>query len=161
MARAVYPDLKLNKQVFSFGEVACNDRRDMTLTIRNKSKDLVLDFNFAKVANFKCVPAKGKLFPDSEHHINISFEPHAMGMFNSETCLEVLKGMYKIPIKLSGNCRAGTAKEKFTRGPAARVQDFEPNLKLTNDDEAAHTTLAETIKRKQPKGDRALGRLDE
>jgi len=81
MARAVYPDLKLNKQVFSFGEVACNDRRDMTLTIKNKSKDLLLDFNFSKVANFKCVPAKGKLFPDSEHHINISFEPHAMGMF--------------------------------------------------------------------------------
>jgi len=67
--------------------------------------------------------------------------------------------MYKIPIKLSGNCRANTDKTKYVRGPAARVQDFEPNLKLTNDEEAACTTLAETIKRKEPKGDRALGKL--
>lgn len=106
MARAVYPEIKLNKQVFSFGECGCNDRRDMTLTIRNKSKDLPLDFNFTKVAHFKCVPAKGRLFPDSEHHINVSFEPKAFGIFSSEVNLEILKGMYTIPIKLSGNCRS-------------------------------------------------------
>jgi len=47
------------------------------------------------------------------------------------------------------------------RGPAARVQDFEPNLKKTNDEDAAETTLVETIKRKEPKGDRALGKMDD
>jgi len=73
MARAVYPDIKINKQVFSFGECGCNDRRDMVLSIRNKNKDNALDFNFTRVAHFKATPAKGKLFPDSEHTITISF----------------------------------------------------------------------------------------
>jgi hypothetical protein len=66
----------------SFGECPSNERRDMVLTVRNKNKDLILDFNFTKIAHFKAAPAKGKLFPDSEHNINISFEPKSLGMFN-------------------------------------------------------------------------------
>ncbi len=81
MARAVYPDIKINKQNFSFGECGCNDRRDMVLSIKNKSKDNSLDFNFTKVAHFKVTPAKGKLFPDSEHNITITFMPNSMGDF--------------------------------------------------------------------------------
>ena len=53
----------------------------MVLTVKNKNKDLILDFSFSKVAHFKAVPLKGKLFPDSEHNINISFEPKSLGMF--------------------------------------------------------------------------------
>jgi hypothetical protein len=124
MARAIYPDIKLNKQVFSFGEVAFNNRRDMTLTLKNKSKDLAVDFNFTKVAHFRCTPCKGKLFPDSDHHINVSFEPKAMGVFSSEIQMEILKGMYKIPIRVQGNSRAQGEKVKGVRGPGAKVTDF-------------------------------------
>jgi hypothetical protein len=81
MARAMYPDLKINKQHLVFGECPSNERRDMTLSIKNKNKDLILDFNFSKVAHFKAVPSRGKLFPDSEHNINVSFEPKSLGMF--------------------------------------------------------------------------------
>jgi hypothetical protein len=121
MARAMYPDIKINKQQLNFGECPCNERRDMVLTIKNKNKDLILDFNFTKVAHFKAVPIKGKLFADSEHNINISFEPKALGMFKQEMQLEILQGLYKIPIKLEGNCRVVGEKTKGVRGPAAQA----------------------------------------
>lgn len=81
MARTVYPDIKINKQSFQFGECATNERRDMTLTIKNKSVDLPLDFCFSKISNFRAMPAKGRLLPSAEHNINISFEPKNMGQF--------------------------------------------------------------------------------
>ena len=84
MARAQYPEIKINRQTFEFGECACNERRDMVLSIRNKSEDLPLDFNFTKVAQFRATPARGKLLPNAEHTINISFEPKNLGNFDTE-----------------------------------------------------------------------------
>jgi hypothetical protein len=161
MARTMYPDLKINKQLLVFGECPCNERRDMTLTIKNKNKDLILDFNFSKVAHFKAVPSKGKLFPDSEHNINVSFEPKSLGMFKQEIQLEILNGLYKLPIKLEGNSRALGQKAKGVRGPAAKTSDFEPEINLIDDEHAALTTLHETIRRKQAKEDPALTHIAE
>jgi len=70
----------------------------MTLTIKNKNIDMPIDFCFTKIANFKANPAKGKLLPDMEHTINISFEPKNFGHYNTSMTLEILKGIYKIPI---------------------------------------------------------------
>jgi hypothetical protein len=98
MARAAYPEVKINRQFFAFGECQTNDRRDMTLTIKNKNIDMPIDFCFTKIANFKANPAKGKLLPDMEHTINISFEPKNFGHYNTSMTLEILKGIYKIPI---------------------------------------------------------------
>lgn len=105
MARAVYPDLKLNKQYFNFGEVSQNDRRNMVLSIKNKNKDLPLDFAFTKVAHFKSTPGRGTLMANSEHTINFTFEPKSFGMFKQEIALEILNGTYRFPITLEGNCR--------------------------------------------------------
>ena len=52
MARAMYPDIKISKQLLNFGECPSNERRDMTLTIKNKNKTMILDFNFSKVCLF-------------------------------------------------------------------------------------------------------------
>ena len=41
--------------------------------------------------------------PGADHTINISFEPKNLGHFNQEMVLEVLKGVYRIPLKLSGS----------------------------------------------------------
>jgi hypothetical protein len=81
MARACYPNIKLNRQMFQFGECPTNDRRDFTLTIKNKNEDLPMDFNFTKVANFKAEPIKGKLMPATKHTINLSFQPNSFGTF--------------------------------------------------------------------------------
>ena len=82
MARAVFPDIKISRQVIQFGECACHERKDYNLTIKNKNEDLPMDFNFTKIAHFHAVPAKGKLLPGTEHSINISFEPKNFGVFN-------------------------------------------------------------------------------
>ena len=126
MARAQYPDIKINRQTFQFGECAASERRDMVLSIRNKSEDLPIDFNFTKVAQFRATPARGKLLPDAEHTINISFEPKNLGQFSNEMQLEILKGIYKIPIKMQGNSNSVGQKGKVLRGPAAREKDFAP-----------------------------------
>jgi len=39
MARAQYPEIKINRQNFNFGEWPCGEKRDMVLSIRNKSED--------------------------------------------------------------------------------------------------------------------------
>jgi hypothetical protein len=62
--------------------------------------------------------------------------------------LEILKGMYKFPITLEGNCRQLGVKQKTIRGPAAKVADFEPNITMITEDEAAMSTLKETMARK-------------
>ena len=56
--------------------------------------------------------------------------------------------MYKIPIQLEGNCRAAAASTKNVRGPAATAKDFVPELNIISDEDAAMTTLKETIRRK-------------
>jgi len=126
MARAVYPDVKISKQQLQFGECATNERKDFALTVTNKNEDLPLDFTFSKVASFKAVPSKGKLMPGTEHTINISFEPKSLGLVCQEMTLEILGGVYKIPLKLLGHCNKVGQRSKGIRGPMARPQDFEP-----------------------------------
>ena len=104
MARACYPEVKISKQQIHFGECAANERRDYVLTVTNKNEDLALDFKFTQAASFKAVPNRGKLLPGSEHTINLSFEPKNLGNINQDMILEVLGGVYRIPLKLSGLC---------------------------------------------------------
>lgn len=126
MARACYPDIKISKQQLQFGECASNERKDFALTVTNKNEDLPLDFYFSKAASFKAVPARGKLLPGTEHTINISFEPKSLGHVTQEMVLDVLNGVYRIPLKLQGHCHKVGTRAVGIRGPMARPQDFEP-----------------------------------
>jgi len=103
---------------------------------------LPLDFCFSKVASFKAVPARGKLLPGTEHTINLSFEPKSLGMVTQEMTLEILNGVYKIPLKLSGHCNKVGQRAKGIRGPMATQKDFEPARNMIEDDEAEARTLA-------------------
>ena len=161
MARAQYPEIKINRQTFEFGEVGCNERRDMVLSIRNKSEDLPLDFNFTKVAQFRATPARGRLLPNAEHTINVSFEPKNLGNFFTEMQLEILKGTYKTPIKVSGTSNKLGVKGKVLRGPAAKAQNFEPQRAFTTDEEAAGTQIDRLTNKKRAKPDKVLNGLDE
>jgi hypothetical protein len=72
---------------------------------------LPLDFNFTKIAHFHAIPGKGKLLPGTEHCINISFEPKNYGVFNSQMDLEILGGVYKIPLTLMGSSNSSLKDE--------------------------------------------------
>jgi hypothetical protein len=141
MARACYPDVKISKQQLQFGECASNERKDFALTVTNKNEDLALDFSFTKVASFKAVPSRGKLLPGTEHTINLSFEPKSLGLVSQEMTLEILGGVYRIPLKLQGHCNKVGQRPKGIRGPMARPQDFEPPRQFISEDEVEARTL--------------------
>jgi hypothetical protein len=50
MARACYPNVKINRQLFQFGDCPSNGRKDFILTLKNKNEDLPMDFKFSKIA---------------------------------------------------------------------------------------------------------------
>jgi len=133
----------------------------MTLTIKNKNLDLPIDFSFTKIAHFRAIPAKGKLQPDSEHTINISFEPKNFGHYNTTMTLEILKGIYKIPITVGGNCTMSSNPAKKTRGPAAMSEDFSLSQNQTTDEDAHQTIRLETLRRRMPKEDPVLATMNE
>lgn len=141
MAKACYPDLKLNKQMIQFGECPCNGRKDFTLSIKNKNEDLPIDFNFTKAANFKIEPMKGKLMPSTKHTINVSFEPKSLGVFNSIVQLQFLKNAYQIPITLMGSSSTIQDKDKRIRGPLATKEDFEAQRNFISNEEAEAAPL--------------------
>lgn len=141
MARACYPDIKISKQQLQFGECASNERKDFALTVTNRNEDLALDFAFTRAASFKALPSRGKLLPGTEHTITLSFEPKNLGVITQEMTLEVLGGLYKIPLRLSGHCNKVGTRSKGVRGPMARPQDFEPERNFIGDDEAEARTL--------------------
>lgn len=47
------------------------------------------------------------------------------------------------------------------RGPAAKASDFDPELNLVSDEQAAMSTLHETMRRKQSKEDPALAQISD
>lgn len=104
--------------------------------IKNKNDDLALDFNFSKISNFHAVPCKGKLLPGTEHSINLSFEPKNFGVFSQEMQLEILNGVYKIPLKVMGSSNKIGKKEKQVRGSNAKPEDFIPKKNFISEYEA-------------------------
>ena len=91
------------------------------------------------------MPSRGKLLPGTPHTINISFEPKSLGPVSQEMVLDILNGVYKIPLKLSGLCHKPGNREKSVRGPMARPLDFEPKRVIIDDDEAEARTLPKRI----------------
>jgi len=75
--------------------------------------------------------------------------------------LEILKGIYKIPIKMQGTSNSVGKKPKGIRGPAARPNDFNKDLQLIDDEIAAETTINRIMKKRAPKVDPAISTLDE
>lgn len=72
-----------------------------------------------------------------------------MGVFNNiQMDLELLGGLYRIPIKLQGSCSkpALASKTSLTRGPAAQPEDFSPS-KTYVDEYQADSAPARTFKR--------------
>lgn len=55
--------------------------------------------------------------------------------------LDILGGVYRIPLKLSGHCNKVGQRPKGIRGPMARPEDFEPKKDYIGDDEAEARTL--------------------
>ena len=108
------------------------------------------------MASFKAVPARGKLLPGTEHTINISFEPKSLGVVNQEMTLEILGGVYRIPLRLQGHCNKVGQRPKGVRGPMARPQDFEPQRNFLAEEEVEARALAVRRTQKEQDGQATL-----
>lgn len=61
--------------------------------------------------------------------------------------LELLGGLYKIPIKLQGQCSQALKKNDQTRGPAAKPEDFSPSKTFIDEYQADSNPKGKTFKK--------------
>jgi hypothetical protein len=57
-------------------------------------------------------------------------------VFNQDLQLEVLKGLYSIPVRVQGRTNTIGKKGRVVRGPGANKDDFEPNRVHIDEDHA-------------------------
>ena len=63
------------------------------------------------MAHFHADPVRGKLMPGTKHSINISFNPKNFGKFSQTMNLNILNGIYNIPLTMQGSSNSMGAKE--------------------------------------------------
>jgi hypothetical protein len=63
-------------------------------------------------------------------------------MFNSTMLLNLIKGAYKVPIKMTGKSVAKGERNIKTRGPSATAGDFYKEKKFITNDPARELTSA-------------------
>ena len=119
-----------------FGECAVNERLDTSLRVENNTEDLAVPFEFRKIAHFKTNPAKDTLHPMSDRSIAVTFLPKNLGVFSSTLVLDLIGGVYQVPIKIYGIARKMGKKSKPLRGPEATNKDFEEERKYFQEEKA-------------------------
>ena len=62
-ANAICPQIKLEKDLFKFGDCSVRDSRALTFTIENKNSTSKIDISFQKIPNFTIVPVHQVLRP--------------------------------------------------------------------------------------------------
>lgn len=134
-AHAILPRVSLQTSI-QFGECAVNERLDTTLRIDNDTEELSVPFEFKKIAHFHTDPKKDKLPPIGHRFIDMAFKPKNLGVFSSTMMLELVGGIYTVPIKLYGISRKIGSKMKQKRGPEATKQDFIEPKKFFQDEKA-------------------------
>jgi hypothetical protein len=73
--------------------------------------------------------------PGTKHSIDLSFEPRNLGVFSNTMELELLNGIYKIPLKLMGSSNSQQIKDKTMRGPNSKPEDFDPQRNYITENE--------------------------
>ena len=113
-----------------------NERLDTTLRIDNDTEELSVPFEFKKIAHFHTDPKKDKLPPIGHRFIDMAFKPKNLGVFSSTMMLELVGGIYTVPIKLYGISRKIGSKMKQKRGPEATKQNLIQPKKFFQDEKA-------------------------
>ena len=100
-ANAVCPHIKLESDLFKFGDCQVKDKREMTFTVQNKNPSSKVEISFHKVPNFLIAPAHTFLKPNETVKYKISFEPKTIGKIDSILKLFVNR-IYEIELRCFG-----------------------------------------------------------
>ena len=60
-ANAICPQIRLEKDLFKFGDCSVRERRELSFTIENKNPTSKIDISFQKIPNFTMVPVQQTL----------------------------------------------------------------------------------------------------
>lgn len=100
-ANAMCPQIKLEKDLFKFGDCSVRDSRELTFTVENKNPSSKIDISFQKVPNFTMVPTQQSLKPNESSVFKILFEPKTIGKIDSNQKLYINK-IYDVDLRFFG-----------------------------------------------------------
>jgi hypothetical protein len=134
--RALLPRLSLAPSVLRFGDCPVNDRRDILLTLTNKTKSPT-SFEFPVVAMFKFEPIRGRILGEETVSVVASFLPPQLGHFKSTIHVDVANGLRKYDLKVVGNASMMGDKKVLVTGTDKLPADFLPSRKYVEPEEEA------------------------
>jgi hypothetical protein len=126
-ANAICPQIKLEKDLFKFGDCAVRDTRELTFTVENKNNISKVDISFQKIPNFTMIPLHQTLRPNESSVFTIRFEPKTIGKMDVTQQLYINK-IYDIDLRFFG---IATTEESRSRKRIESIKDS-PKLDLSS-----------------------------
>lgn len=128
----------IQPSVLRFGECPVNDRRDILLSISNKT-NYPTNFLFPVVANFKFLPSNGILQGFETISVTATFIPPQLGEFKGLIKVSIANDLKFVELHAIGYCNNTGTIKKLYGGTDKLPQDFEKKLKFVNSEEEAAT----------------------
>jgi len=128
---AIIPSIVANPIMLRYGDCSVNDRRDILVTLTNKTK-LPTSYEFPTIPCFKFTPSRGVLQSLETISIVTSFLPPQLGKFKNKLQMLVAEGLDTIEFKLLGECDVVGAKKTLIGGTDKQPEDFKPMLKFVD-----------------------------
>eukprot|EP01033_Poteriospumella_lacustris_P004189 gene4189-2988_t len=138
--QAHIPAMGISPPMLRFGECPVNDRRDILVTLSNRTK-LPLSFEFPVVATFKFNPLKGRLMPHEHVSVIASFLPPQLGQFKTKVPLTIGDGLKTYELKVVGTSELVGGKKLLVTGTDKLPEDFVPKYKFVDPEEEAEARL--------------------
>lgn len=133
---AAAPLVSVSPSVLRFGDCPVNDRRDILISVSNKSK-YPTDFEFPVIANFKFHPTKGHLHSLETVSVVASFLPPQLGKFKSAIKVSLAKGLGTFEVHAIGSSGDPGQRKQLLGGTHLLPDDFTKQYKFVNPEEEA------------------------
>lgn len=138
--KAVAPNLQVSEKELDFGNCPVHERRDISVTLSNKSALLPVSYAFNKIAHFSCAPVRGKLLPLQSRNVLVTYIPRNMGKQASTITLEIEKGLQEFLLSVKGVSQTtGKSAQKLDDGTKLPV-DFKPHITFVDPDNLGYVT---------------------
>jgi hypothetical protein len=129
------PSVAVSPLTLRFGACAVYDRRDILVTLNNKSASKTT-FEFSHLAHFKCSVEKGELQAYQSLSVVMSFTPTQLGVFKNVIQLSLAGGLEVIDLKILADADQ-PGKRVLVGGLDKLPEDFQKTLKFVDPEEIA------------------------
>lgn len=137
--RAVVPALKVSPDTLDFGECAVNQRRDIVLRLTNSAlpqmnPPATLDFSIPRVPHMEINPMKGRLAPQQNQNVIISFTPKALGRHNQDLVIKYCNELYSHRMSMYAAAPVIGEKKVAVKGLEKTGRNFDPEHSFVQPD---------------------------